>query len=383
VLVHVGERRVEHVHDLLVERADDVAQLPLRLADVLDLGLEEPVALAELGQFLHGERVDRPDGGQLRLELCRPGRRVDPLGESGGGRAQRVVGSTPELAAQRLDHRLASDGRLHQVQLGLLEPAARGGQLVLTDRPLPAQLLQPGAPRPDRIELAPVPVAQRRQQGVQCRLRLGHHAQQPFDRGGVGLEPGPALGRLLTLLGVPGQAPLDLGQALGQHPPPFGQARGAHLPLGTGRGGRGDPSVDPAAILPGGRHPGGGLHPLVLERGHAGDQLGHPAGVAGDALLQLGPVPADLLELGAEQVPVTRHPLATDPRRLMGHLVPVVGPDRLGRLLAAGVDPGTGRGALLGGTGGLHPGHVGPGPGLVDHGGGDHAASGPDPPSGG
>ncbi len=138
MLVDVGERRVEHVHDLLVERADDLTEVALGLADVLDLGLEELVALTELGELLHGQRVDRADRRQLGLQLPDTGGRVHAFGQVRRRGARRVPGPAAQLASQGLDDRLATDGGLDEVQLRLLQPASGSGQLVLTHRPLAA-----------------------------------------------------------------------------------------------------------------------------------------------------------------------------------------------------------------------------------------------------
>ena len=163
MLVDVGEGRVEDVHDLFVQRADDLAKLALSLADVLDLGLQELVALTELGQLLHGQRVDRSDGGQLGLELRHPLYGVDPFGQVRSRRIDGVLGSASQLAAQCLHYRLAAHRGFHQVQLGLLEPAAGRGQLVLADRTLAPQLFEPGATGTHGLELAAMTVTQRRQ----------------------------------------------------------------------------------------------------------------------------------------------------------------------------------------------------------------------------
>ena len=252
---------------------------------------------------------------------------------------------------------------------------------MLVDRPLAAQLLQAGPAGPHGLELAAVPVAQGGQERVQAGLGLGHHAQQALDGGGVGLQPGPALGRLLALLGVPGQPALDLAQALGQDPAALDQSGGAHLPLVAGGRGLGQPRLDAPALLAGAGHAAGGLDPLVLQRGHAGHQLGHPGGVAADAVLELGPVAPDLLQLGGQQVPVARDALASHAGRLVGDLVAVVGPDRLGRRLSGGLHLGPCGLPLLGGTPGLALGHLGPVAGLLDDRGRDHAAAGPHAPA--
>ena len=110
--------------------------------------LEELVALAELRELLQGQGVDRPEGGQLGLQLLDSGGRVDALGQLRGRGGQGLLRRAGQLVAQRLDHRLPPDGGLDQVQLDLLQPAPRRGQLVLAGRPLATELLQAGARRP-------------------------------------------------------------------------------------------------------------------------------------------------------------------------------------------------------------------------------------------
>ena len=383
VLVDVGEGRVEDMHDLFVQRADDLAQLALSLADILDLGLQELVALTELGQLLHGQWVDRSDGGQLRLELRHPLDGIDPFGQLGYRRIDGVLGSTAQLAAQRLHYRLAAHRGLHQVQLGLLESTAGRSQLVLTDRTLAPQLFESSPPGTHGLELAAMTVTKRRQQGVQAGLRLGHHTHEALDGGGIGLETGAALGCLLALLGMPGQAALDLDQALGQHPAALHQSGGAHLPLVAGCRGCRHPLVDVPADLSGRRHGSSRRYPGVLQLGHTRHQLGHPGRIASDPLLELRTVSSDLLEFGAEEVTVARYPLATYPGGLMGDLVAIVGPDCLGGRLASRLDLGTGHRALFAGPSGFGLGGVGPVAGFVDHGSSNHATTGADPPASG
>jgi len=305
----------------------------------------------------------------------------DTVGQLRCGHSDGILGLAAEVAAQGLDDRLATHGGLHQVQLRLLQTAAGGGEFVLVDGTLATQLLQSGPAGPHGFELTAMAVTQGGQERVQSGLGLGHDTQQTLHRRGVRLQSGPALGRLLALLGVTGQSTLDLTEALGQHPPALDQSGRAHLPLGTGPGRLGQESLDASALLPGVRHPAGGLDPGVLECGHAGDELTHAGGIASDAILELGAIVTDLLQLGGEQVPVAGHPLATHPCGLVGDLVPVVGPNRLGCALAGGLDLGPRRLTFSGGSANLALGHLGPVACLVDHGCGDDATAGPDAPS--
>ena len=70
------------------------------------------------------------------------------------------------------------------------------------------------------------------------------------------------------------------------------------------------------------------------------------------------------------------------PGGLVGHLVAVVGPNRLGRRGPGRTRRPPGPGALVGCLGGGRRGQGGALPGLLDHRRGDHAAAGPHPPAG-
>ena len=71
----VGEGGGEHGLDLLVDGLDHPVQLAPGRADVLELLLEERVALLQLGELLERERVDRAEQAQLAVELADPGLR--------------------------------------------------------------------------------------------------------------------------------------------------------------------------------------------------------------------------------------------------------------------------------------------------------------------
>ena len=75
VRAHVGERRGEHGLDLEVDGLDDAHQVAPGVAHVLQLLLEEAVALLQLVELLERERVDRAEQAQLALEVAHPRRR--------------------------------------------------------------------------------------------------------------------------------------------------------------------------------------------------------------------------------------------------------------------------------------------------------------------
>ena len=76
VLRHVGEGGGEHVDDLGVDGPDDLGEVAARRLHVVELLLQERVALLQRVVLLEGERVDRAHEPQLALELADPGRRA-------------------------------------------------------------------------------------------------------------------------------------------------------------------------------------------------------------------------------------------------------------------------------------------------------------------
>ncbi len=130
---------------------------------VLDLGLEESMALPELGELLERKRVDRSEGGQLRFELVHPGRRVGAFRQLRPRCTDRLLGRAAELAVQGLGQRLAPDSGLHQVELGVLQAVAHGCKLLLAGRAPAPELFEAGPAGPYRLELTAVAVAERGQ----------------------------------------------------------------------------------------------------------------------------------------------------------------------------------------------------------------------------
>ena len=320
------------MHDLLVQGPDDVVELPAGVADVLDLGLEELVALAELGELLQGQGVDRTQGGQLGLQLLDAGGRVGALGQLGRRGGQGVLGRAGQIVAEGLDHRLPSDGGLHQVQLDLLQAAPGCGQLVLAGRALPPELLQAGAAGLDRLQLQPVALPQLGQGRVQPGLGSGDHLEEPGHRGGVGFQPGPALGRLADVRrhGRSAAAPPPASRSVSTRRRSTrpadrtshslrSRAASAIRSSMAWRSWRAAATRPPAAAR------------ASSSRGSSARRADGPGRVPDDALVELGVVAADLLELGGQRHQVAGHPLVGHPGRLVGHLVPVVGPHRLGR----------------------------------------------------
>src|SRR5581483_8315162 len=101
----------------------------------------------------------------------------------------------------------------------------------LPRRPSPAQLLEPGSPGPDRLELETVALAEGSKGRLQPLLGRPDQGQQALGGGGARLQPPAALGSLTALVGMPGQAALDLLEPLIEDPTALDQPGGAHLPL--------------------------------------------------------------------------------------------------------------------------------------------------------
>ncbi len=283
-------------------------------------------------ELLERQRVDRAQGRQLGLELADPGGRVGALRELRRRGRHGPIRSAGQLPAQRLDHRLTPDGRLDQVQLDLLETAAGSGQFVLVGGALSAQFLEPGPAGADRLELEPVALAQFRQGRVQAFLGRGHHDQQPLHGGGVRLQSPPALGRLTALVGVPGQPPLDLLQPLGSAP------AGARPGRPTGPPTR--PAVTAASAIRSSirraphraaRRPLGRPGPGRLQAGQLLAELRPPASMSRAIRSSSSAWSRRTSSSSAARASqVVGHPLTGRPGRLVGDLVAVVGPDRLG-----------------------------------------------------
>ena len=158
--------------------------------------LEELVALPELGQLLEGQRVDRAQGGQLGLELLDPGRRVDALGQLGGRGGQGLLGaaaSSRRRVSMTDSRRMVASTRSSSTFCSRLRAAASSCSL---------------ADRWRRSSSSRAPPARTASSWRRWRSRSSaraessrvwadrHHPQQPLHGGGVGLQPGPALGGL-------------------------------------------------------------------------------------------------------------------------------------------------------------------------------------------
>ena len=158
--LHVGERALEDRDDLAVDGADHAGELAAARLHVLELLLQEPVALLERVVLLERERVDRPHEPQLAVELARaPGERR-AFGHRGRGGVERDSRLDVVLGAQPLDRGLEAQPRLGVVDLGALRALADLGELALERAALGAQGVELFGRRARRFRLAPTLFAQ-------------------------------------------------------------------------------------------------------------------------------------------------------------------------------------------------------------------------------
>ena len=233
-----AKARREHVLDLLVDGLDDAGEIAASGPNVLELLLEESVALLELVELLERQRVDRTQQAQLAVELADAAGRRRPLGQFG------LFG---RLGNGRLDVEVATQGldRVLEAQLGLgfLDLGAMCALPRLVERPLGvvaalAGGVEPGRERPHFVALAAALLDQRVVLDLDHRAVPGDERTEPLDRaqrpldllamtGGssprldIGRQPAlglgdPLLEELLTLV-EPGVADLQLPAARGEH----------------------------------------------------------------------------------------------------------------------------------------------------------------------
>ena len=279
-------------------------------AHVLELLLEERVALLQLVELLERERVDRTEQAQLAIELAdAPGRRR-ALGQLGllGGLGDR--GLDVEVATQCLDRVLEAQLGLGLVDLGAMGPlrgvsssaarrrarALRAASSPAVERPhlvaLAAALLdracraRPRSPRGGRRRARRAA----RSASSDRSISLAGDSAARCPRLGVGLEPAlglvDALLEELLALVQTGVADLELAAPGREH-------RGARLELGprlaAARGGLG------LGLLVG------------VERREHGLELGDPLALDVDVVDQVATaVRSSALELGLQLAPFAR-----------------------------------------------------------------------------
>jgi len=229
VLVHVGGGGGERRHDLLVERADDLLELPAGRAHIVDLGVELAVALLEHRELLQRQWVDEPEGTESFGQVRRVLRRAAAGGQLGARGTEHLVGRAREVVADHLGERVGA-----QRHLGDLEVVDPGALAHLLEARLGARALEP-----EVLEALPAGAHGRhlapvvRTQGLEHRLEA---LPLPFEEGTqthectpVGLEALTARLRGLTLFCVALEAPLHLGPAPRQHPAALLEAGRADL----------------------------------------------------------------------------------------------------------------------------------------------------------
>ena len=138
MLAHVGEGRCEHALDLDVDRLDHPEQLATRLADVVELRIEECVTLLQFVELLERERIDRTEQAQLAVEVAHLRRRVHAFGQRRHLGGLRHLGLDVVIATQRLDGGLQTQLHLGIVDLDTTRPLAGLVELAFGRRPTTA-----------------------------------------------------------------------------------------------------------------------------------------------------------------------------------------------------------------------------------------------------
>ena len=231
---HVGVGGGEHVADLVVDGLDDLAQLPARLLHVLQLALQELVALLELLELLEGERVDRPHQAQVPLQLAGPAGGRVPLGQRRALGGHGPIGLAVELDAGASRPRSRGARRSRPRDLLPLGALAHLGESALGLAPLPAEAVETGGDAPHGLGLLAPALSRRPSRTWSISAdRASTSAVEPVDGGGPGVDLGPAALGVLPLVGVLGQPRLDLRQALLGHPPALAAGRPADLEVGA------------------------------------------------------------------------------------------------------------------------------------------------------
>ena len=320
MLVHVGRGGGERRHDLVVERAHHLVQLPPGAADVVDLRLELLVALLQRRELLERQRVHRAERRQLALQLLGVLRQRRALGRLGLGQARQLLGRRTEVARDVLVQRLHAQVHLVGLQVERARAGAHRLEALLGRVAVLAQALELLAARPHGVDLVLVVVAQRLEDAVEPVVLLLDHHFQAGQRRALGLQAAPARRRRRPLLGVALQAPLHLGLALGQHAAAFDHTGHPYLDLLAPA-----PEPDPPLLegLP-------GLQRL-LQLGQRPGQVRLLGGDVGQPLLRRHHGGAGLLELGGDAALLLGGALPVGPARLAGGGVAVVGPLGRGR----------------------------------------------------
>ena len=225
----VGERRLEHRHDLLVDGLDHARQLSARVLHVVELLLQEFVALDERLVLRERERVDRAHEAQLAFELTRACREGDAFGALGHGRGERGVGFAVELLADPLDGLFEPHAELGLFDLEAADALAQLGELLLRFGAFAAQSVEAAAGFARRVGLllpAPAePVGELLDGRRLCDETFGDRGRgltAPFELG----TPGPGLGLFVGPRREPG---LDGCEPLPQHGAPLLDRRAPYL----------------------------------------------------------------------------------------------------------------------------------------------------------
>ena len=154
----VGERGIEHAHDLLVDRLDHARELAARVAHVVELLLQELVPLDQRFVLRERERVDRTHEPQLALELA-PGPRASRRREPPGIGAAIAASGSQSNSRRTFSTACSSRSRISASSISSRPTRSRSSASFCSAAALLAQPVElaAGGPRGFGLLLAPAP----------------------------------------------------------------------------------------------------------------------------------------------------------------------------------------------------------------------------------
>ena len=163
---HLREGRGEHRDDLLVHRADDLAEFLAGGPNVVQLLLEELVSLLQGIKLGQGQWIDGPHELELPLQLGDPGCRQDSVGQHRAGCLDGRLGLPIELGTNGGRNVLNPHPGLGPLDLepGLTVPGLTESGLGLG--PLSTETVQSGGHGPDPLGLLATTLPEHLESGV-------------------------------------------------------------------------------------------------------------------------------------------------------------------------------------------------------------------------
>ena len=245
------------------------------------------MALLQGLELLEGERVDRTHDPQLAFEIAHPRRRRDPLRQLGALGGHRLCRLLVEITAQSFDRGFDPQLGLGILELDPLQSLAQLTEMLLGLGSLASQRIELGRNGTSRLGLAPAPLAQIDEDGVDLGRAFGHESHEAFGGNLLDVQLYPAVGGGRSLGGRAFETLLELGQAPAQELTAFVDRGGADLDVGPQGANLGRPFLDVSAGL---THAPATLDRLglgVLEAGQHLLELDHPSLLTGNPLAEL------------------------------------------------------------------------------------------------